>query len=186
MHTDELAALLSDVGGWPFAPSGSVDQSTRLPVLPPSAEPAIRDAWQADQDANLPARIAPEGTPGTSISIGVMSGVDRVGEWVVAPTHVAVGFWGGATIDLRDAVFTSPETTITCIGVMGGVEVIVPPDMDVRVNGFGFMGGFGWEKLDQARPAVPPAPGSPRVTINGLGFWGGVGVVRRARGEAIN
>ncbi len=178
--TDELDDVLSDLGGLSYYAE---------PMATPNATSGqleVRDSWKSEHDDALPVQWAPEGATGSGLTVGFMSGMDRVGRWVVPANHVAVGFWGGAVIDLRDAVFTSPETTITCIGIMGGVDVIVPPEMDVHVTGVGFMGGFGWDKLRYATPTRTPSPDNPRVTINGLGFWGGVGVTRKERGEPID
>lgn len=177
--TDELDGLLADVGGLNWFDPQTAPAAT-------SGQLEVRDSWKSEHDDDLPVQWAPEGASGSAITVGFMSGMDRVGQWVVPAHHAAIGFWGGATLDLRDAVFTSPETTITCIGVMGGVEVIVPPEMDVHVTGIGFMGVFGWDKLRYATPTRQPSPDNPRVTINGLGFWGGVGVTRKERGEPID
>lgn len=174
-YTDELDTLLADLGG-PAAYLAPANFADSGPVV-------VRDSWQADDDSAVPAVYAPAGTPGSALSFAIMGGMDKTGDWVVAPNHVSIAFWGGTTIDLRDAVFTNPETTITCIAVMGGVEVIVPPEMEVQVTGIGFMGGFGWDKLRHSKPRRQPTEGNPRVTINGLGFWGGVGIVRKERDD---
>jgi hypothetical protein len=57
---------------------------------------------------------------------------------------------------------------------MGGVNVIVPPGVEVNVRGIGIMGGF-----DHTQSGVPGDPGAPRVIVTGLAFWGGVGVERK-------
>lgn len=182
-YTDEIDDLTADIGGLSTYPDRGLAPYQDATLVPASDKTPVVDSWQSEPDENLPVKYAPEGSSGSALSVGVMSGMDKVGNWTVAPTHVSIGFWGGTTIDLREAVFTSPETTITCIAVMGGVEVIVPPEMEVRVGGIGFMGGFGWNKLDQARPRRRAPAGNPVVTINGLGFWGGVGITRKERGE---
>ena len=182
-YTDEIDDLTADIGGLSTYPDRGLAPYQDATLVPASDETPVVDSWQSEPDENLPVKYAPEGSSGSALSVGVMSGMDKVGNWTVAPTHVSIGFWGGTTIDLREAVFTSSETTITCIAVMGGVEVIVPPEMEVRVGGIGFMGGFGWNKLDQARPRRRAPAGNPVVTINGLGFWGGVGITRKERGE---
>lgn len=186
-YLDELAELLEDIGGLP------TQSATGYPGPPVEVYNAnansieIRDSWQADDHhENLPVLYAPEGSRGSGLSVGFMGGMDKTGEWIVAPHHVSIGVMGGTTVDLRDAIFVSPETTITCIGFWGGVEVIVPPEMDVRVTGIGFMGGFGWDKRRYAKPSRTPTPGNPRVTINGLGLMGGVGIVRKARNAPLD
>jgi len=185
-YIDDLDALLSDLGTYstPDAYGVPGQAATDLATTRPATGGSIQDSWHSEND-NLPVRYADPDEPRDHLTIGVMSGHERVGRWVVAPTHVAVGFMGGAVIDLREAVFSERETTITCVGVMGGVEVIVPPDMDVRLSGVGFMGGFGWEHTEDARAAHLPSPDSPRVIINGIGLMGGVAVKRLEIGEPL-
>lgn len=170
-YTNELDQLVSDLGG------------VLAPYQPTTG--TVQDKWQSEHEDLLPVVLAPEGTTGSALSVGIMGGSERTGKWVVARNHVAIGFWGGATIDLRDAIFTSEETTITCFGVMGGVEVIVPPELEIEINGIGFMGGFGSDGKSQALPELGRTAG-PKVRINGLGFMGGVGITRKRRGEPID
>ncbi len=107
------------------------------------------------------------------VAIGVMGGFQRKGTWTVPRRFTAFAFWGGGEIDLRDARFEDGEVVIRCIAIMGGMQVTVPPDLDVHVGGVGIMGGFD----DKA--SGPGTPGSPRVRITGFAFWGGVGVDRK-------
>lgn len=117
------------------------------------------------------------GVPGSKVSIAIMSGTDRKGNWVVPPQHNAFAFWGGIKIDLRRARFASRFTTITATAIMGGIDIIVPDDIQVEVTGIGFMGAFE----SQGDAQLEPDPDGPVVRINGLAFWGGVSVKRRPR-----
>ncbi|WP_409497041.1 DUF1707 domain-containing protein [Amycolatopsis sp. cmx-11-12] len=118
------------------------------------------------------------GHPGSGASIAVMSGASRKGSWVVPPQHNSFAFWGGTDIDLRHARFAEKNTTITAVAIMGGIDIIVPDDINVDVTGIGFMGAFELE--DRAgTPAAPPT--APTVKITGLAFWGAVTVVRKPR-----
>jgi hypothetical protein len=118
-------------------------------------------------------------------SIVVMSGLDRRGRWVVPARFSVFAFWGGATLDLREAILTERETVIRADAVMAGIEIIVPQDVAVHVEGVGFMGAF-----DEAPGTAPPPPGAPVIRITGIAFWAGVAVRRtptytpkRRRGE---
>lgn len=124
----------------------------------PSAEPA-----------------APAG-PAPATSLAMMSGVDRKGVWTVGERHTAVVVMGGATIDLRQAHFTSADTTIYAHAIMGGVDVVVNARTRVVVDGLGIMGAF-----DQARDKVAPQfdDDSPVVRVTGLAMMGGVTVTRK-------
>jgi hypothetical protein len=115
------------------------------------------------------------GTPDNSVSFAFMSGFRKTGSWVVPSTYTAVAFMGGGEIDLTRARFESAETLIQVFAFMGGVEVIVPDDITVRVSGFGFMGGF------DHRATHDGPPGAPVVRINGFAMMGGVDVKRPKR-----
>ncbi|HET9258199.1 MAG TPA: hypothetical protein VFO16_23790 [Pseudonocardiaceae bacterium] len=90
------------------------------------------------------------GTPGVAISFAFMSGFRRMGNWVVPKRHSA-------------------------FAIMGGVEIIVPDDVTVRVQGVGVMGGFNHAASHEGPPDAPV------VRINGFAFWGGAEVKRRNR-----
>lgn len=124
-------------------------------------------------DGSWAGRIA--GGEGTSSwAVAVMSGFQRKGRWTVPKRFNCFAFWGGGEIDLREADFADREVVINCIAIMGGMQVTVPPGVEVVVRGIGVMGGF-----DHREEGAPAEPGSPRVIITGLAFWGGVGVERK-------
>jgi hypothetical protein len=134
-------------------------------------EPLTRD---------LPAPAGPEGSghelqPTSRWGLAMFGGFSRKGAWVVPRRFRAVVFCGGGQIDLRHARFTAAETRITIFALMGGVEVVVPPEAHVVANGVAVMGGW-----DQPADAAS-TPGGPQVTVNGLAIMGGVGVQRRRR-----
>ena len=107
-------------------------------------------------------------------AVAVMSGFQRKGSWTVPRRFNCFAFWGGGDIDLRDANFAAGEVEINCVAIMGGVQVIVPPGVEVVVRGIGIMGGF-----DHREEGTPGEPGAPRVIVTGFAFWGGVGVERK-------
>lgn len=117
------------------------------------------------------------GDPGSRTSIAIMSGTDRKGSWVVPRQHNSFAFWGGVTLDLRTARFAERYTTITATAIMGGIDIIVPNDIRVEVEGFAFMGAF------ESRGDAPehPSPNGPVVRVTGFAFWGAVTVKRKPR-----
>ncbi|WP_181143634.1 DUF1707 SHOCT-like domain-containing protein [Streptomyces cinnamoneus] len=137
-----------------------------LPV--PSAASAAPERAEAGDWA---ARIG--GTATSRGAVGIVGGFQRKGGWTVPRVFTAFCFWGGGEIDLREARFEDREVVIRCIAVMGGMQVTVPPDLDVHVSGIGVMGGFD----DKA--SGTGTPGSPTVRVTGFAFWGGVGVDRK-------
>ncbi|MEU3932834.1 DUF1707 domain-containing protein [Streptomyces sp. NPDC029044] len=107
-------------------------------------------------------------------AVAVMSGFQRKGRWTMPRRFTCFAFWGGGEIDLREANFADREVEVNAIAIMGGVDVIVPPGVEVVVRGIGIMGGF-----DHREEGVPGEPGAPRVVVTGFAFWGGVGVQRK-------
>jgi DUF1707 SHOCT-like domain len=105
-------------------------------------------------------------------AVAIMGGFERKGTWVVPDLFTAVAFWGGGEIDLREARFATAEVELRLFAVMGGMEVVVPEDAEVIVNGIGIMGGFDHQA------SGPGKAGAPRIKVTGLAFWGGVSVRR--------
>ncbi|MCT2586157.1 DUF1707 and DUF2154 domain-containing protein [Actinophytocola sp. S1-96] len=147
-------------------------------------EPVTRDlpvnrqapALQMPQAAPAPVnRVGGRGT--SSNAIAIMSGTERKGMWTIPPTFTSVAMMGGVEIDLTDARFEDAETTIQAFAVMGAVEIYVPDDITVQVNGTGFMGAFDNRVQDQGQPH----PGAPLVRITGFAFWGAVEIKRRKK-----
>ena len=118
-----------------------------------------------------PARIG--GTATSTGAVAIMGGFERKGAWVVPDLFTALAIMGGGELDLREAGFATPEVELRLIAVMGGIDVIVPEDAEVIVNGVGIMGGFDHQA------SGPGLPGAPRIKVTGLAFWGGVSVRRR-------
>jgi hypothetical protein len=115
------------------------------------------------------------GGEGTSRwGVAVMSGFERKGRWTVPRRFDCFAFWGGGVVDLREANFADGEVVVNCVAVMGGLNVVVPPGVEVVVRGIGVMGGF-----DHGQEGVPGERGAPRVVVTGFAFWGGVGVERK-------
>ncbi|GAB7052176.1 DUF1707 SHOCT-like domain-containing protein [Catenuloplanes indicus] len=127
-----------------------------------------------------PANTVPDGNvPLSRGGFALMSRFVRRGRWAVGRVFSCLAFWGGGTIDLRDAYFAEGSTRINAFAVMGGVEVIVPEDANVHVTGLAIMGGF-----DHGANGAG-APGAPTVVVSGFAFWGGVEIKRRASDAEI-
>ncbi|MEU6549715.1 DUF1707 domain-containing protein [Streptomyces sp. NPDC046915] len=119
------------------------------------------------------------GEGSSSGAVAIMSGFQRKGRWTMPKRFNCFAFWGGGEIDLREADFADHEVEISCVAIMGGMQIVVPPGVEVVVRGFGIMGGF-----DHREDGVPAEPGAPRVIVSGFALWGGVGIERkRTRAE---
>ena len=91
------------------------------PPPPVRVPPKHRFRLASSSHPRLPAR--------TRNFFALMSGVIRRGNWTVPAKSRAVAFMGGVSLDLREATLTAPVTDIYIFAMMGGVEVIVPPDV---------------------------------------------------------
>ncbi|PKV85939.1 uncharacterized protein DUF1707 [Streptomyces sp. TLI_146] len=150
------------------------------PLVRDLPTPGVRTPAPSSPEASgavdWPSRIG-----GTATSRGAFAfwgGFGRKGTWTVGRKFTAFAMWGGGDIDLREARFESAETVIRCFTIMGGMGVTVPPELTVRVRGFGLMGGFGDKATGEG------TPGSPRVTVTGFALMGGIGVERKQRKAA--
>ena len=137
------------------------------------APPAVSMVKDHTENGSWAGRIV--GGEGSSTwAVAVMSGFQRRGRWTVPRRFNCFAFSGGGEIDLREADFADREVEINCIAIMGGMNIIVPPGVEVVVRGIGIMGGF-----DHREEGVRGEPGAPRVIVTGFAFWGGVGVERK-------
>ena len=102
--------------------------------------------------------------------LAFMSGVVRRGKWTVPARMRAFAWMGGIGLDLRDATLTAPVTDIWVFALMGGVEIIVPPNVRLESDGFAIMGGFE----DQLKEPASGDPNVPLIRVHGLAIMGGV------------
>lgn len=128
--------------------------------------------------ATLPEPTSPAsarigGTPTSTTAVAMMSGFQRGGNWVVPRHFTATALLGGGELDLREARFAERECTISVFAFMGGVEIVVPEDITVRIHGIGMMGGF------DSRAAYEGPTSAPVLNVTGFAFLGGVDVKRR-------
>lgn len=107
--------------------------------------------------------------PTSRQAVSIMSYAEQAGIWTVPKRFTAASLMGHVEIDLREARFTTKHTTIQAHSLMGSVEVIVPDDVKVRVEGVGIMGGY-WMDGD------PPTSHTeaPIVTVTGVALMGSV------------
>ena len=110
----------------------------------------------------------------STLLLAIMSGFERRGRWNVPQRLTSFSLFGGGVIDLRYADFTSPDVEIHSYSIFGGQTILLPPEVNVDVQGVGVMGAF--DHLGQQG-----TPGAPRVTIRGFSLWGRVGIKSKKR-----
>lgn len=138
---------------------------------PAGTAPAARPA-----NPGAPARVG--GTPTTQEAKAVFGGVARRGQWVVPQRYRVKAVFGGVDLDLRQARLEAHEITIETKAVFGGVQIVVPEDLMVIIDGSGVFGGFAGNAEDRQPPT-----GAPVVRVTGKAVFGGVAVQRKPASE---
>lgn len=148
---------------------------SRLPPLP-SSEPATdmipaRGGGPVVVDAD---RIRDRG-----YLISVLGGTNRAGRWIPARNNLAIGLLGGLSLDFRESLLGPGVTDLNVVAILGGIEIIVPPEMAVEVDGMAVLGGFE----HQTDTPLRSDPNLPTLRIRGMALLGGVDVKVRLPGE---
>jgi len=156
----------------PEAPSGG--PPSVVPSATPAPFPAAGDRVGSGAGLDAAAGGPSPGRRSRRRFVAVMGGANARGRWRAATEVTAFAFWGGVSIDLRDAELEGPVVDIVAWAIMGGVTVIVPPGIRVELDGMVLMGGSS----DFTR-AAEPLPGAPLVRVHARGLWGGVTVLSK-------
>lgn len=164
----ELRVLLSDL------PRGETRPAPRTDPRTPAREAAPLPA-PAPARRQLPAEHVEE----QNTIIGILGAGVRKGQWIPARMNTAIAVLGGVELDFREAALQPGVTELRCFTFMGGVEIIVPPDVVVQSSGAGIMGGFEHHANEMEAPE-----GAPVLRISGLAFMAGVEVEVRYPGES--
>ena len=141
--TRELESLLREPG------------RSRAPVVLPDPAVAATELHPADEQGFV---------------LALMGGAQRKGQWDPPARLYVASVMGGVELDFRYADLLEGITDVIVLTVMGGVNIVVPPDLDVDANGVGLLGGF---KSLSRRAGDPDAP---LLRIKGLAVMGGVNV----------
>jgi hypothetical protein len=109
--------------------------------------------------------------------VAVFGGATRKGVWRVPESSTVVTVFGGADIDLRDAILPGREITVRAVSVFGGLSITVPPEMRVVDSGVAIFGGRDVSgNSDQSE-----SPDSPVLRLEGTCVFGGIAVKHKQR-----
>ncbi len=165
---EELRSILADLPTSTLpVKSDSPPQTATVPYSQPIVELAPRPT------------LPPDRVPGHSVMVGIMGGGGRAGAWTPARHNWVVGVMGGHGLDFREAHFGPGVTEVHLLAIMGGVEILVPPDVRVECSGIGIMGGFD---VKQSVTSTTD-PDAPTLRVNGVAIMGGASVAVRYPGE---
>jgi predicted membrane protein len=126
-------------------------------------------------------RVRADGSSGVSLAKDAGAGGDEVVDIVavmggferrlITPDFRGgeiTAIMGGCMLDLRQSSIVK-EAVIDVFTIWGGINIKVPPDWTVVLNGTPLMGGF-------VEKTAPPPDGSKRLVIRGYAIMGGVEV----------
>jgi hypothetical protein len=126
------------------------------------------------------AEVALDGWPEQKRWLAIMGGIEKKGRWTVPRKMRAIAFWGGGSLDFREAQFAPGVTELHLTAVMGGFEIVIPPWLAVECDASAIMGGFA--ELERGHGV--PDPGRALLRITGFALLGGVSIETRLPGES--
>jgi len=109
----------------------------------------------------------------------VLSGVKRVSAPQPFQGAEVTTFMGGAQVDLRQAILRpGDEAIVDVFAVMGGCELLVPPNWEVSAPVVAVLGGVDDKRVvspaSVIETATAPPAAAPRLVIRGFVMMGGV------------
>jgi hypothetical protein len=146
-------------------------QADLVPLLDDLPTPAV-------DRAPVPASGAgPERSYHGGPIVAIFGGAARKGRWRVPPSSTVVTVFGGADLDLRDAILPGLEITIKAVSVFGGMSITVPPEMRVVDSGVAVFGGR------DVAGETPESESSdaPVLRLQGACVFGGISVKHKGR-----
>ncbi|MFP4384444.1 MAG: LiaF domain-containing protein [Spirochaetia bacterium] len=130
----------------------------------------VNTAPTEPQNRSLSYRINRGQVSPSATIVNIFSGSSRKGMWKPAKTINIVNVFGGCDLDFREAVIPAEGCTVRVNCAFGGADIIVPPGVNVSVNGFAIFGGF------DSKGVEGDYPNAPHINVTGFAVFGGVDV----------
>ena len=167
--SDALAQIVADLAGAKATNTAIAKTTTTVTTT----------TTTTTTDHAMIVRDDPHRSEAVSLS-AIFGGVDRRGRWSVPKKMTLRCVMGGMQLDFREADFAPGVTELHITCIMGGLEMILPPDVQVDAACTSIMGG-----VDARHPGTAPtAPNAPRIRITGTLIMGGIDVQWRLPGES--
>ncbi len=161
-HSDRLDAIYS-----------AKTHAELVPLLSDLPSPGTA---AAPVPAPASAQLAPRRRSGRIVAI--FAGASRKGGWHAEPVIDVIAIFGGVDLDFRDAVLPGREVLVRAVAILGGVDVVVPPEMQV-IDGGGVAILGGRDIAGSSAESV--RPDSPVLRVVGTCVLGGIDVKRKPR-----
>jgi len=117
--------------------------------------------------------------------VSIFSGNEKKGRWELPRRMRVLAIFGGVKIDLRQAIVLPGVSVIETLCIFGGIEIIVPPAIDVQCDGDAIMGAFTLNRSRKGPASVPAPPGAPVIHVTGDAYMGAVTIQVKAPREKI-
>lgn len=127
----------------------------------------IRRSWVPSPHAGTK---LPESADDTVSGFAFMSGVRRTITSQDFKGGSLTSIWGGCELDLRQASISSGTAMIDVFALWGGVDIKVPQNWTIVVEGTPFLGGFEDNTLQQHGNS------SKRLVVRGIVIMGGADI----------
>lgn len=186
-YDEQARAQQEEAVARPPLPGPTDEVSAPMTIIPgPAAEDS--PAWRPDQHAPhtspapAPYQAQPPATPAQGASTrtisGLMSEVKRDGRWQVPAVLNLVQGLSDVTLDLREAIVTSPVVEVRLYGLMSDVKIIVPPGVETEWGD-----GVSLMSAERSDPPGQPDPSLWLLRVTQYGLMSDVKVKRLAPGE---
>lgn len=117
--------------------------------------------------------------------VSIFSGNEKKGRWELPRYMRVLAIFGSVKLDLRQAFVEPGESVIETLCIFGGIEIIVPPELDVQCDGDAVMGAFTLHRSRKGPASLPPPPGAPVIRVIGDAYAGAVTIQVKAPKEKI-
>ena len=160
--------------------SETLDELNALLADLPTAGPLMRSAKLTPARGGSTVVVPSDQVRDRSLMLALCGGTTRSGRWVPARKNMAIGIMGGVELDFREAMLGPGVTEVDIFAMWGAVDIIVPPEMAVEVDGMAIMGAFENETDTPLNRSLD----QPLLRIKGMVVMGGAGVSVRLPGES--
>jgi hypothetical protein len=116
--------------------------------------------------AVIPAELIPERRG----AVAFLSSTNRDGDWILPRLFRIVAFMGNIELDLTSARVGLGESHIEIRCLWGNVEITVPPEIRIEVDGHPVLGVFEVER----KAASSLSPDAPLLRVTGSAIMGAV------------
>ncbi|MFG1691797.1 hypothetical protein ACGF5M_06565, partial [Gemmatimonadota bacterium] len=124
--------------------------------------------------------VSPELVRERQFVFSLFGGSKRKGPWTPARHVICINILGGMQLDFREARLGPGVTEVSVFTKLGGVDIIVPPGLQVDFDGAGILGSF--DVSEEVTPVEDPS--APILRVNGVAILCGADVIVRQPGES--